>query len=57
MSREEVVDELKRLARLSEDGDPELAHSEADKIISDFVKSLGYSDVANAFDEIFKWYA
>lgn len=49
------------LARMEElrDGhsDPETAHYEADCILLEIVRAFEYEDVADAFDQIKKWYA
>jgi hypothetical protein len=37
--------------------DPETAHIEADKLICDLLRSLGYGDGIDLFEEADKWYA
>ncbi len=54
MTREEA---LKRLDALAESGDTEAAHSEADDILCDLLKELGYGAVVAAWEQIDKWYA
>jgi hypothetical protein len=38
-------------------GDPEAAHSMADKILCKLLTDLGYSEVVQAFSEVDRWYA
>jgi len=54
MDKEEVIKKLKKLV---DNDDQEMAHVEADQILMDFLVSLGYEDIVNAYDEIGKWYA
>ena len=39
------------------DGDTEAARGKADKIMSDALRSLGWTRLADAFDSMEKWYA
>lgn len=50
-----IVEELKELAERGTD--PERDHARADEILMDFVRTLGFAEVAAAFDKIEKWYA
>ena len=54
MTREEAINKLKILQSL---GDEEIAHCNADDVICDLLKALGYEDVVKEYDEIDKWYA
>lgn len=54
MSREEAINKLKILQEM---GDKEIAHCNADDVICELLKSLGYEDVVKAYDVIDKWYA
>lgn len=54
MTREQAIE---KLIDLQKSGDTEAAHSDADKILCEFLKSLGYADVVSAWSEIDKWYA
>jgi len=54
MTREEAINKLKILQSL---GDKEIAHCNADDVICDLLKALGYEDVVKEYDEIDKWYA
>ena len=54
MTREQAIKALKECS----EGDPERAHSRADGVLCDFLKSLGFEDVVEAWDDIYpKWYA
>jgi len=54
VTKEHVLSELERFAKSS---DTEGAHVDADQILCEFLKSLGYDDVVSAFNRIVKWYA
>jgi hypothetical protein len=38
-------------------GDTEVAHSRADEILCELLRSLGYDRTVNAWDAVDKWYA
>ncbi len=52
--RKDVLDRLRELAAKS---DFEAAHIEADGLLSDVVRRLGYHDIAAAYDAVGKWYS
>lgn len=54
MEKEEVIHKLKELQG---DGCIEINHIEADYLICEFLKHLGYEDVVSEFEKIDKWYA
>lgn len=54
MTREEALEELKEL---EDSGDPESSHGRADDVLCDLLKSLGYTDVVEAYESVPKWYA
>lgn len=56
---DEAITELKALNKLAEGPSPdiEMLHSEADLILARFVHSLGYSQIADLWNHIPKWYA
>lgn len=39
------------------DSDPERYHGEADSLLIDTMKQLGLDDLAEAYDNVSKWYA
>ena len=45
------------LKHMSEHGDAESPHIEADQILCDALSDLGYTDVVEAYEAIGKWYA
>ena len=53
MTKEEA---LKRLRELAGKRDVEAAHVEADGILIDFLRAIGHDDIADAFDNLQKWY-
>ena len=55
MKREQAIKELKRLH--GGDQDVECAHGEADDILCDLLRSLGYEDVVEEWIKVEKWYA
>ncbi len=48
---------LERLKELQESGDAEYAHGEADDILCDILKDLGFEEIVEAWDKVPKWYA
>lgn len=48
---------LERMQAAAKDADPETAHADADQILLDIACEAGYSDVADLFFEIEKWYS
>jgi hypothetical protein len=54
MTREEAIE---RLNGLAESRDNEKAHSQADDLLCDLLRTLGYGDVVEAYSKIDKWYA
>jgi len=56
MTYQEACLKMQECIELSYD-DPEVAHSQADKILCDYLKSLGFGDITLLFQEVKKWYA
>jgi hypothetical protein len=48
---------IKRIKQFVDCGDNELAHSEADKVLCELLKNLGYKEVVDVWEKIDKWYA
>lgn len=38
-------------------GDPEVAHGIADDVLCAFLRTLGYDDIVEAWEQVPKWYA
>lgn len=51
MTKEQLI---KRLKELSEGGDVEINHGEADDLLLEFI---GDKEISDAYNEIEKWYA
>jgi hypothetical protein len=54
------TDRMKALARLKElqpSDDVEAAHSDADDVLCELLKKLGYADVVAEWEAVPKWYA
>lgn len=51
--REETKDLLRKLQGYD---DPEVAHKEADNVLCDFIRYLGYKDIVDEYDLIKKWH-
>lgn len=52
--------EQEAIAKLRErcySGDVELDHSNADEILCEFLRGLGYFDLVEEWDKVEKWYA
>ena len=47
---------LKSTREVFED-DTEMAHRQADEIICGLLEELGYQDIVDEYDKIYKWYA
>ena len=45
------------LTRIDAVCDQELAHVYADDVLCSLLRSLGYNDIVDAYDEIGKWYS
>lgn len=56
MTRQEIVDRLKQIAEHG--NDPEGDHADADRLLCEWLRQLGYSDIVEAYHSISpKWYA
>lgn len=53
MTKEEAIAKLKEANKL----DIEFAHYKADEILCELLNSLGYQDVVEVYNDIYKWYA
>lgn len=53
MTKEEAIAELKEANKL----DTERAHYKADEILCKLLNSLGYKEVVEVYNDIYKWYA
>ena len=57
MTRRKALERLGEIA-LNDLLDPESAHYEADAVLCEFLKSIGYRDVVEAYEAVEpKWYA
>ncbi len=56
---QEVIDKLEEIIdrQTAHNSDKEADHSEADDILCDLLKRLGYGDVVAAWEKVPKWYA
>jgi len=59
MTPEEAFADLCAIVRRQrfDNSDKENDHLQADEVLTALLRHLGYSDVADAFDAIGKWYA
>jgi hypothetical protein len=55
-TRAEALAKLKAIKARNR-GDLELDHVDADAVLIDIIRYLGWDDVAEAYDDIDKWYA
>lgn len=53
MTKEKAIAELKEANKLA----TECAHYKADEILCKLLNSLGYQDVVEVYNDIYKWYA
>lgn len=54
MTKEQAIEKLKELQK---NGDYESAHGDADEVLCELLKALGYEDVVAEWDKVGKWYA
>lgn len=54
MTREDAI---KKLKMEQSNGDTEMAHSNADDVLCELLRSLGYSDVVDEYEKVDKWFA
>ena len=45
------------LRTLQQGNDPEGGHVDADNVLCELLSNLGYGDVVEEFEKIYKWYA
>jgi hypothetical protein len=56
MTIEAAIVRMREIAALSK-GDPEAGHSEADKLLCDFLRANGHGALVDEFDKVDAWYA
>ena len=49
--------EIKERLKSDPDYDEELAHPDADAVLCDLLKELGFEDVVELYEKVPKWYA
>ncbi len=54
MTKEQALAEMRNLMDLA---DVEIAHSEADDVLCEVLRGLGYDELVDAFEDLPKWYA
>ena len=54
MTREEAI---MKLRQCQSNFDTEIAHVDADGVLTDLLTELGYQDVVDEFEKVEKWYA
>lgn len=53
---QKATKQMQQIAAMS-DSDPEMYHGEADSLLIDTMRQLGLDDLAEAYDNVSKWYA
>ena len=48
---------LNKMLKLLPMGDKESAHSQADDLLVDIIREIGLNDIADAYEEVGKWYS
>jgi len=48
---------IQKLKQLQGDGDTEIVHVKADKILCELLTELAYTEVVEEFNKLEKWYA
>ena len=54
MTKEKAIETLQML---QQSHDTELAHIDADDVLCELLKSLGYEDVVSEYQKVDKWFA
>ena len=54
MNKETAIETLQRL---QQSHDTEMAHIDADDVLCELLKSLGYEDVVSEYQNVNKWFA
>ena len=57
MTPEKFAEEMRELSEECSHGDPELAHVRMDELMCKVLKTLGYGEGVDIFDNAHKWYA
>ena len=55
-ARDKVIEDLKHAIDVSQ-FDPEAAHVNADKALTDFLEALGHLEVVALYEKVEKWFA
>jgi hypothetical protein len=50
-------DAIKKLEKLTENSDYEVAHIEADDVLCTVLRTMGYNTLVDTYDRVGKWYA
>lgn len=54
MPADEAIKEMTNLLSIN---DPEISHSEADKILCKVLRESGYNELIDIYEKVDKWYA
>lgn len=54
MEEKEVLEKLQECV---DNKDPEGAHADADEILCKFLLALGYQEIVEKYNQVYKWYA
>lgn len=57
MNKDRLKQYEKDMAEWIDGGDIEICHSEADRILAEFVTELGYKKLIDLYNKVDKWYA
>ena len=55
MTKEQALQQMQRL--VDEGADTEGDHMDADRILCEFLKTLGHGDLVDVYDELDRWFA
>ena len=56
MDYKKYLDEMAIVVRESHD-DEEVGHIDADRLLCSFIQELGYPELVEVYNNVFKWYA
>lgn len=56
MTRKQAIERLREAQKVGA-RDPETGHGDADDVLCELLKAMGYGDVVDEWEKVEKWYA
>jgi len=57
MNKKLHAEYVEKMKMCIENGDIEMAHSDADELLCEFLRKLGYDELVEKYLKVYKWYA